>query len=57
VSTLNEWISKLVRDLVLSRKCNNESKIERFGFIHINEFYTYVSLSLVLDQMFPSIWF
>jgi hypothetical protein len=40
VSTLNEWISKLVRDLVLSRKCNNESKIERFG--HINEFYTWI---------------
>jgi hypothetical protein len=42
VSTLNEWISKLVRDLVLSRKCNNESKIERFGFIHISEFYTWI---------------
>jgi hypothetical protein len=37
-STLNEWTSKLVRDLVLGGKCNNESKIERFGFRH-NEFY------------------
>jgi hypothetical protein len=41
VSTLNEWTSKLVGDLVLGRKCNNENKIERFGFIH-NEFYTWI---------------
>jgi hypothetical protein len=28
-STISGWTSKLVRELGLVRKCNNESKIER----------------------------
>jgi hypothetical protein len=48
-----QWISKVVKDLALVFKCNNESKIERFWFISNVVYYLWTLSSEKNLDIFP----